>query len=154
MVEVVNRSQQVKVRTLTPKPSYSRIVGLTVYVPADGVIRYMSTPPLGQNLWLLHIHAQVRRLTANVARHTIFGMYAGANRPNSLVDVQSWDIIMPLYDQNRNIIEWHITDGESTREWDMDKFYAGHARRLAITYARFPGWGENWLTVCFRISEG
>lgn len=154
MVEVVNRSQQVRAMTLRPKPIYSRVIALDVIVPGDGNWRYLSTPPLGQNIWLLYICATVDPLTRNVARETLFQVWAGNNRPNSLADVQSWDIVMPLYNENNTIIEWGIVDGEVMKEWSMDKFYEGQARRFAISYIRGPGWGDNDLNVCFQISEG
>ncbi len=153
-VTVVNRSQQLRVAGLRPESAYSRIVSLVVTVKGDGIVRYMVTPVVGQSVRLLGVKAICNPKAINAAQSTGFGMYAGSTRPGSVADVQAWETVLPLYDNNNVLVEWGFRDGMTELEWEFNKLYLGEARRFAITYARGPAWGDDRLIVSFHVSEG
>lgn len=154
MVKVVTGNQQVRVGGLRPPPVYSRVIGLTLVVPAGGAMGLNYTEPVGNNVWLTHVKIMCLPKAIDITQYVFFCLYAGQGIPRTAGDLASWSRICPSTDQLRQPIGWTLTDGRDQIEWDMMRFYAGDNRRFAIACRRDALGPDDGLWVSFTISEG
>lgn len=154
MPTIVNRSQQVYTGGIYPISAYSRVLGVSCFIPADGAFGFNVTPPVGNKVWLTHIKLQVIPKPANCAQGTSVIVYAGQGGVPTEHDLLSWEVVIPMLDPNGQATLWTMTDGIATVEWDMSKLYTGKNRRFAVGGRRAGGFRDDGIWASLTIAEG
>lgn len=153
-IVVPRGSQQEEMRRLHPKPAYSRVVSIAFNVIGDGTWRYVTTPPLGQILWLLKIDVWRWPRAPDISKGTEFRIFAGSGDPGSVLGLENWEEVLPVMLDGTKKHLWRAFDGANHFQWTMMKFFEGRTRRLAVSHMRGAGFGNDALYVSFEISEG
>lgn len=151
---VVARNQQEEIRRRFPKPAYSRIVGITIPLPADGAWYYNYTDNIGDRVWLLKVKILIGPKAVDMTKYTGFIMCAGGRKPTTIADIARWDIIAPCKDVNRQPLIWTMHDGRNEMEFEFMKLYTGRHIRFAVMATRNVGTIADGLWAQFTISEG
>lgn len=151
---VVARSQQLEMARKHPKPVYSRVVSVACNVIGDGVWRYVTTPPMGQNLWLLKIDVWRWPRSPDISKGTEFRFFGGSEEPGSVEALERWEEILPVLLDGKTRHLWRAFDGTNHLQWTMMRFFEGRTRRLALMHMRQVGFGNDAIYVSYEISEG
>jgi len=151
--QIVGRDQQADVRRRYPKPAYSRIVSLQLVAAAVWGPTYVVTPPLGNKIWLLGIHAWVMPKAVNAANITTLGFMTGTTKPSDVLDIAKWENLLPLISKTTTSMLWYLHDGRDELQWKMMRLFTGTHRRFAVIATRI-GAEVDSIQVSFEISEG
>lgn len=151
---VVARNQQREMERLHPKPAYSRVINLTLQVPAGmGEEDFAVSPPIGSRVWLL----SVKLITMSQTRANVFGGFIYISTgTDKKVDggtiALSWEPVIRNYGGPK--AAFYYTGFGDSYGWDMMQFYEGAGRRFgAMAENLFPD--ETWRAwISFEISEG
>ena len=136
-----------------PKPYYSRVVSIATDVIGDGEWRYVTTPPMGQSLWLLKIDVWRWPKSPDASKGTEFRIFGGSGAPGTVKELDRWEEVLPvLLDGKRHL--WRAYDGTDHYQWTMMRFFEGRPIRLAVSHMRAATFGNDVLYVSFEISEG
>ena len=154
MVRIANRAQQVYTGGIYPISAYSRVIGISCIIPANGDFGFNVTPQVGNKVWLTHVKIQVLNKPANRAQATTVIVYAGQGGIPSQQDLASWEIVIPMRDPVGGSTLWTLHDGLDTVEWDMSKLFVGKNRRFACGGRRTGGFLEDGMFTSFTIAEG
>ena len=153
MARILNTGQQLKVRALTPRPAYSRVVGFTLNAKAGAGWVYANTPPLGNNIWLLRVTLRNVPRVCNAANYTLYQVLKGTRRPLVLADIAAWDYVIPNIAEGQNYITPVLHDGEIEHTEQLERFYRERTIRFGLLASRV-GDGDDYLQITFQISEG
>lgn len=151
---IVNRAQQVYTGGVYPISAYSRVVSVGLSLDAIGTVAWNYTGRVGNKVWLTHVKIKCEPKPANQAQATAVTLYAGQGVPNSQADLDSWERILPFFNDLRQPIPWVFTDGIDKMEWDLSILYKGKNRRFAVEGFRAGGFRSDSLMVSFTIAEG
>lgn len=151
---IVARGQQEAVRRAYPKPAYSRVINLTIQVPAGlGEEGYAVSPPVGSRIWLLN----VKLITMSQTRANVFGGFiyisTGTDKKVTAPMIATvWQPVIRQYQGPKPA--FYYTGFGDSYSWDMMCFYEGHGRRFgALAQNLFID--ETWRAwISFEISEG
>jgi len=150
---VVPRNQQLAMAALHPKPYYSRVVSVHLYLDPPGTDVFVVTPTLGNRIWLLGVRVFADKKPLDSSQLVSFDIVTGMAEPAGVGDVKKWDRVLPIQNYHYGWEPWRIFDGSHGRVWSMMKFYEGTERRFGVW-----GWrdGEDnmRMQVSFEISEG
>jgi len=153
MARIVNKSQQVTRRAISPRPYYTRVIGFYLSVPLDTLWHYATTPVLGNNIWLLRVTIRHLPRAPEVINRTLYEIVTGKSQAQTIDDLAFWEHVIPNAADGGNIITMSMWDGADEHTEEMKKFYAGKNRRFGIVAYR-NGAGDDALQVTFEISEG
>lgn len=151
---VVPRSQQEWMAREHPKPAYSRVINLTLQIPAGmGEEDFAVSPPVGSRIWLLN----VKLITMSQTRANVFGgfIYISTGTDKKVTGAMiavDWEPVIRNYGGPKP--GFYYTGFGDSYGWDMMRFYEGAGRRFgAMAENLFPddGW-RAWIS--FTISEG
>lgn len=151
---VVARNQQAEMARLHPKPAYSRVINLTVQVPAGiGNAGFAISPPVGNRVWLLSVNL----ITMSQTRANVFG---GFIQITTGTQIKAQEGSPPQLDQPviRNYggpkPSFYYTGFGDSYHWDMMMFYEGTGRRFGSLIENLFE-TETWRAwISFEISEG
>jgi len=150
---IVPRGQQQEaMRRAHPKPYYSRVVSL-VCPAVEGTPAFAITQPFGTDLWLLGIRVWLDAKPQDSTKRTEFHVLTGTEPVTDILDMDKWEDVLPILNQNNQREPWKIVDGRFLQEWSMMKFYEGKPRRFAVVAVRIGANDDN-LRISFEISEG
>ncbi|NVM23074.1 MAG: hypothetical protein HWN68_14985 [Desulfobacterales bacterium] len=151
---IVPRGQQEAVAREYPKLAYSRVINLTLQVPAGaGETDHAVTPPIGNRVWLLNVKMNFMSQT----RASVFGGFVyistgTAKEVNPAKIAGEWEPVIKQIGGPKPAF-YYTGFGESY-SWDMMKFYEGHGRRFGAVAENLSA-DQTWrLWVSFEISEG
>ena len=150
---VVRRDQQAEIRRLHPRPAYSRVVGFWLSLPADALWYYATTPPLGQNVWLMRVTVRHCPRPIATTNYSLFEVMAGKEKAETIGDIAQWQRVLPHVTDGGPHYVQKIGDGCNQYTEEMLQLFTGTARRFGIIASRV-GTGEDQLYVTFQISEG
>lgn len=152
--QIVRRDQQRDMERRHPKPAYSRVINLTLQIPAGaGNEDYAVSPPVGGRIWLL----SVSLITMSQLRDNAFGGFiyisTGTDKnagPEMIATV--WQPVIRQYGGPKPA--FYYTGFGDSYSWDMMQFYEGDGRRFgAMAQNLFAA--ETWRAwISFQISEG
>jgi len=137
-----------------PASVYSRVVSVSLLLPADGNQYYNYTNQLGQDIRLLKVQVWHLPKAINIANVSAFSITAGSGPQPTGPDIANWENVLPLIDPNRQGAPWVLYDGQDYKEWELCKIFSGEARRFAVAGYRGVGMGTDALWVSFTVSEG
>lgn len=149
----VPRNQQLAMAAAHPKPYYSRVVSLVCKAIQAGGGRYAVTAPLGSNLWLLSVRVWLDAKPQDSAQRTEFQVLTGTGPVNQIADMEKWDDVLPLLNEDKEREPWKIVDGRFSQTWTIMRFYEGTHRRFAVVAVRIGADNDN-VRISFEISEG
>jgi len=150
---VVPRNQQLAMAEEHPKPYYSRIVSVHLYMHTHGAEVYAVTPSLGNRIWLLGIRAWTTIQPVDLSQFLHFDLVQGSEKAVDVEQVKRWTRLVPIRNYFDGLEYWQIYDGSPGFEWSMMQFFEG-------SMIRFGAWGwrdgENpvRMQISFEISEG
>jgi len=150
---IVNRNQQVRTGAVYPVSAYSRVVGFSLHIPADGNWHHATTPVVGQRVWLLRVTIRHCPRGPNVANYTLFETMTGRTRALTLADIGAWERVIPNIAEGGPSLSMRFGDGCTQYQEDMSKLYTGEARRFGVL-AKRVGAGADNFEVSFLIAEG
>lgn len=151
---VVGRNQQAEMARLHPKPVYSRVINLTLQVPAGlGQDDFAVSPPLGNRIWLLGVDLFIMNMNVDVVVSGFLYISTGIEKKvtASMIATQ-WDPIIRNYGGPKP--GFYYSGIREHFHWDMMKFYEGTGRRfgaVAESLVDITSW-RAWVS--FEISEG
>lgn len=151
---VVGRNQHEEMRRLHPKPAYSRVISVSMGLPDDSNWHYILTPVMGNRVWLLSVDVWVAPKAIDTTQATLFDISIGSGAPRTVEELRTWEVVLPILDENNKRTAWVASDGSEHFHWNMMRFYKGEARRFGIAGIRGTGGGDDLLKVSFEISEG
>lgn len=152
--QIVRRNQQWDMERRHPKPAYSRVINLTLQIPAGvGNEDYAVSPPVGGRVWLL----SVSLITMSQTRANAFGGFiyistgTDKNAGPEMIAVQ-WQPVIRQYGGPKPA--FYYTGFGDAYSWDMMQFFEGDGRRFgAVAQNLFAT--ETWRAwISFQISEG
>ena len=151
---VVRRDQQAEMERLHPKPAYSRVINLTLQVPAGmGEEDFAVSPPVGGRIWLLNLTVCFMSQTrANVFGGFIYISTGTDKKVNADIVAVKWQPVIRNYGGPKP--GFYYTGFGDSYSWDMMSFFEGAGRRFGVMAENlFPadGW-RAWIS--FEISEG
>lgn len=151
---VVPRNQQEEVRRLHPKPAYSRVINLTVQIPAGlGADDYAVSPPIGNRVWLLGVDLFVFSLEVDIVASGFIYISTGTEQKVTKEFIATkWDQVIRNYCGPKP--GFYYSGIRDQFHWDMMRFYEGSGRKfgvLAQNLTEIIGW-RAWVS--FQISEG
>lgn len=151
---VVRRNQQEEIRRLHPKPAYSRVINLTVQIPAGlGADDSAVSPPIGNRVWLLGVDLFVMSLEVDIVGSGFIYISTGTEQKVTKEFIATkWDPVIRNYGGPKPGFYYSGTRGKF--HWDMMRFFEGSGRRfgvLAQNLTDIVGW-RAWVS--FQISEG
>jgi hypothetical protein len=151
---VVARNQQEEMRRLHPKPVYSRVINLTLQIPAGmGEGDFAVSPPVGGRIWLLNVKLHTMSQTrANVFGGFIYISTGTDKKVDGSIIAVKWDPVIRNYGGPKPGL--YYTGFGDSYSWDMMSFFEGAGRRFgAMAENLFPD--ETWRAwISFEISEG
>lgn len=151
---VVARNQQEEVRRLHPKPAYSRVINLTVQVPAGaGSDDYAVSPPVGNRIWLLGVRMYVMNISVDIVCSGFIYISTGFDPKvtGEKIAVQ-WDPIIRNYGGPKP--GFYYSGIRDKFHWSMMKFYEGPGRRFGVAAEGLSQYEVMRVWVAFEISEG
>jgi len=151
---IVGRNQQAEMARLHPKPAYSRVINLTIQIPAGmGERDYAVSPPVGSRVWLLNVQLH----TMSQTRANVFGGFiyisTGTDKKIEAETISmKWEPVIRNYGGPKP--GFYYTGFGDSYSWDMMRFYEGAGRRFgAMAQNLFPD--DTWRAwISFQISEG
>ena len=151
---VVQRNQQAEVARLHPKPVYSRVINLTLQIPAGlGQEDFAVSPPVGNRIWLLGIDLHILNMQVDVVCSGFIYISTGTDkRVTAPMIADQWDPIIRNYGGPKT--GFYYSGIRDHFHWDMMKFYEGSGRRfgaVAESLVDIISW-RAWIS--FEISEG
>lgn len=151
---IVGRNQQAEVARLHPKPVYSRVINLTLQIPAGlGEEDYAVSPPVGNRIWLLGVDLIILNMDVDVVCSGFIYISTGTDkRVTAPIIAEKWDPVIRNYGGPKP--GFYYSGIRDQFHWDMMKFYEGTGRRfgaLAENLTDIKGW-RAWIS--FEISEG
>ena len=154
MVEVINRSQQVRTAGLNPRSDYSRIIAVHANAAGGGVYGFGISPTFGKNTWLLGIDVTVQLDTlADVpAYRSHFSLHRGSGDAPTRQIVQTWDRLIDFgtYAGFHGMVVW----GKARQfHWNLRRRFDTEANRFGVVYfnASTP---TGVIHAFFEMSEG
>lgn len=151
---VVGRNQQVEMARLHPKPVYSRVINLTIQVPAGlGQEDFAVSPPVGNRIWLLGVNLTVMNLSVDIVCSGFIYISTGTEQKvdGEMIAVK-WDPIIREYGGPKP--GFYYSGIRDQFHWDMMKFYEGSGRRFGIVGYSTSIYEVMRCWVSFEISEG
>lgn len=154
MAFVVTRSQQVVTAGIKPRAVYSRVINLTVQVPA-GLAQedFAFTPAIGNRVWLLGVDLFVMTLEVDVVVSGFVYIRSGVGKPQSASEVATkWNPVIQNYGGPKP--GFYFSAIQDHYHWNMNKFYEAGAVRfgvMATSLVDIVSW-RAWVS--FQISEG
>ena len=151
---VVARNQQAEMQRLHPKPVYSRVINLTLQVPAGiGAEDFAVSPPVGNRIWLLGVDLIILNMDVDVVCSGFIYISTGTDkRVTAPMIATQWDPIIRNYGGPKP--GFYYSGIRDQFHWNMMKFYEGSGRRfgaVAENLTDIKGW-RAWIS--FEISEG
>lgn len=151
---VVERNQQREMERLHPKPAYSRVINLTLQIPAGlGKDDFAVSPPLGNRIWLLGVDLIILNRDVDVVCSGFIYISTGTDkRVTAPMIATKWDPIIRNYGGPK--LGFYYSGIRDQFHWNMMKFYEGSGRRfgaVAENLTDIKGW-RAWVS--FEISEG
>lgn len=151
---VVARNQQAEVARLHPKPVYSRVINLTLQVPAGlGQEDFAVSPPIGNRVWLLGVDLFILNMDVDVVCSGFIYISTGTDKKvTAPMIAEQWDSIIRNYGGPKPA--FYYSGIRDHFHWDMMRFYEGTGRRfgaVAQNLTDIKGW-RAWIS--FEISEG
>jgi len=151
---VVPRNQQAEMERLHPKSVYSRVINLTLQIPAGlGEEDFAVSPPIGTSVWLLNL----KLITMSQTRANVFGgfIYISTGTDKKVdgeIIAVKWEPVIRHYGGPKP--GFYYTGFGDSYSWDMMRFFEGHGRRFgAVAQNLFAD--ETWRAwISFEISEG
>jgi len=151
---IVGRDQQAEMQRLHPKPAYSRVINLTLQIPAGiGFADFAISPPVGNRIWLLGVSL----ITMSQTRANVFGGFIYITTGTQIKQQegsgpQLEDNVIRNYGGPKP--GFYYTGFGDSYHWDMMMFYEGSGRRFgAMAENLFAT--ETWRAwISFEISEG
>lgn len=151
---VVPRDQQAEMIRLHPKPAYSRVINLTLQVPAGmGASDYAVTPPVGGKVWLMNVTLNTMSQTrANVFGGFIYISTGTDKRVDAELIAVRWEPVIRNYGGPKP--GFYYTGFGDSYSWNMMRFFEGSGRRFGAMAANlFPD--DHWRAwISFELSEG
>jgi len=151
---VVERNQQAEVRRRYPKPAYSRVINLTLQVPAGlGESDFAVSPPVGNRIWLLGVDLFILNMDVDIVCSGFIYISTGTDkRVTEPMIADQWDPVIRNYGGPKP--GFYYSGIRDQFHWNMMKFYEGSGRRfgaVAENLTDIKGW-RAWVS--FEISEG
>ncbi len=151
---VVARDQQAEMARLHPKPVYSRVINLTLQVPAGlGEEDFAVSPPVGNRIWLLGVNLVTMSQTrANVFGGFIYISTGTDKRVTAPMIAEKWDPVIRNYGGPKPA--FYYTGFGDSYHWDMMMLFEGSGRRFGAMAENLfddQAW-RAWIS--FEISEG
>lgn len=151
---IVARNQQAEVARLHPKPVYSRVINLTLQIPAGlGQEDFAVSPPVGNRIWLLGVDLHILNMQVDVVCSGFLYISTGTDKKvNGLTIAQQWDPVIRNYGGPKP--GFYYSGIRDHFHWDMMRFYEGSGRRfgaVAESLVDIISW-RAWIS--FEISEG
>lgn len=151
---IVSRDQQEEMERLHPKPVYSRVINLTLQIPAGaGNDDFAVSPPVGGRIWLL----SVKLVTMSQTRANVFGGFiyiaTGTDKKvNAPLIATVWQPVIRQYGGPKPA--FYYTGFGDSYDWSMMQFFEGAGRRFgAVAENLFAE--DSWRAwISFEISEG
>lgn len=151
---VVARNQQEEMARRHPKPVYSRVINLTIQVPAAlGAEDFAVSPPVGNRVWLLGVTMYVMNLSVDIVCSGFIYISTGTEQKvdGEMIAVK-WDPIVREYGGPKP--GFYYSGIRDMFHWDMMKFYEGSGRRFGIAGYGLSIYEVMRIWVSFEISEG
>lgn len=151
---VVARNQQEEMARLHPKPVYSRVINLTIQVPATlGAEDFAVSPPIGNRVWLLGVTMYIMNLSVDFTCSGFIYITTGTekNVTGGMIATQ-WEPIIREYGGPKP--GFYYSGIRDMFHWDMMKFYEGTGRRFAILGESLSIFEVMRIWCSFEISEG
>lgn len=151
---IVARGQQEAVRREYPKPAYSRVINLTLQIPAGlGQSDFAVSPPIGNRVWLLGVDLIILNMDVDVVCSGFIYISTGTDkRITEPLVAEQWEPVIRNYGGPKP--GFYYSGIRDQFHWSMMKFYEGSGRRfgaLAENLTDIKGW-RAWIS--FEISEG
>jgi len=151
---IVARNQQAEVDRLHPKLAYSRVINLTLQIPAGiGQEDFAVSPPVGNRIWLLGVDLHILNMQVDVVCSGFIYISTGTDKKvNGLTIAQQWDPVIRNYGGPKP--GFYYSGIRDHFHWDMMRFYEGSGRRfgaMAESLVDIISW-RAWIS--FEISEG
>lgn len=151
---VVPRNQQEESRRRNPKPAYSRVINLTLQVPAGiGTEDFAVSPPIGNRIWLLGVRMYVMSLSVDIVCSGFIYIGTGTDKKVTGEKIATqWDPVIRQYGGPKPGFYYSgIRDGFY---WSMRKFYEGSGRRFGVVAEGLSQYEVMRVWIAFEISEG
>ncbi len=151
---VVARNQQAEVARLHPKPAYSRVINLTLQVPAGiGEEDYAVSPPIGNRVWLLGVDLVILNMDVDVVCSAFVNISTGTDQKVDGEKIATeWDPIIRNYGGPKP--GFYYSGIRDKFHWDMMRFYQGSGRRFGAVAESLTDIKGFRVWVSFEISEG
>lgn len=151
---VVARNQQAEVARLHPKPVYSRVINLTLQIPAGlGQDDFAVSPPIGNRIWLLGVDLVILNRDVDVVCSGFIYISTGTDkRVTAEMIANQWDPIIRNYGGPKP--GFYYSGIRDKFHWDMMKFYEGSGRRFGAVAENLTDIKSWRAWVSFEISEG
>lgn len=146
--------QQVQVRRDFPKPAYSRVINLTLQVPAGlGNDDFAVSPGVGNRIWLLSVTLNLMSQTrANVFGGFIYISTGTDKRVDAEKIAVDWDPVIRQYGGPKPA--FYYTGFGDSYSWDMMRLYVGSGRKFGAMASNLFA-SESWRAwISLEISEG
>ena len=154
MAYILNKSQQVRVRAITPQPAYSRVISLQAHC-ADGIdsrVRRWTTQ-VGIITWLLRMDIWLMNRTQDGMMDCYFYLMTGIGEPNTPENmIDQWEVIIPVY--HADIPGMWFGGPRQHFWWTMDVLYKGDLRRFGLVLHNLSATVPIEAIASFQISEG
>ena len=151
---IVPRGQQEAVRRESPKQAYSRVINLTLQIPAGlGEEDFAVSSPVGNRVWLLGVDLFILNMDVDVVCSGFIYIRTGTDKKvTAPMIAEQWDPIIRNYGGPKP--GFYYSGIRDQFHWNMMKFYEGSGRRfgaVAQNLTEIKGW-RAWVS--FEISEG
>jgi len=151
---VVARNQQAEVARRHPKPVYSRVINLTIQVPAGlGEEDFAVSPPIGNRVWLLGVSMYVMNQSVDIVCSGFIYISTGTDKKvtGEMIAVK-WDPVIRNYGGPKP--GFYYSGIRDRFHWDMMRFYEGTGRRFGIVAQSLSVFEVMRIWCSFEISEG
>lgn len=151
---IVARGQQEAVRRESPKLAYSRVINLTLQIPAGlGKEDSAVSPPIGNRVWLLGVDLVILNMDVDVVCSGFIYIRTGTDkRVTAPMMAEQWEPVIRNYGGPKP--GFYYSGIRDKFHWSMMRFYEGSGRRfgaVAENLTDIKGW-RAWIS--FEISEG
>jgi len=142
------------VARLHPKPVYSRVINLTLQIPAGlGQDDFAVSPPIGNRIWLLGVDLIILNRDVDVVCSGFIYISTGTDkRVTAPMIATKWDPIIRNYGGPKP--GFYYSGIRDKFHWDMMKFYEGSGRRFGAVAENLTDIKSWRAWVSFEISEG
>lgn len=151
---IVGRDQQAEVRRLYPKPAYSRVINLTLQIPAGlGQGDFAVSPPIGNRVWLLGVDMFITNLSVDIISSAFIYLSTGTDKDETGEKIATqWEQIIREYGGPKP--GFYYSGIRDHFHWDMMKFYEGSGRRFGVVAESLSIYEVMRVWVSLEISEG